>query len=216
MKKKLNLPSLTDIILAFFGAMLCGLGCGFINYASFGMDGVGIFYDGIRNTLHLSADQIGTASYIVTGILSLFLWFADRRYVSFGSIIYILTYGIFANWGTMLFEHLLPAPPSMIRIIIALLGLLTLYLGLGIYIAIDIGVDAFTGVMLYICNKTRKELKNIKILFDLSLVILGRILGGKLGVITLISILIGGPCISFLTQKIQKTYFQFKLRNKSH
>ena len=84
--KKFKLPSVADTALAVAGAILCGLGCGLVNFASVGMDSVGIFYDGIRNILNLEPDQIGYASYIVSFALSVFLLFADRKYVSFGSI----------------------------------------------------------------------------------------------------------------------------------
>lgn len=208
MIKKLKLPSITDIILAVTGAILCGLGCGSVNYAAFGMDSIGLFYDGIRNVLNLSGDQIGTASLIVCFVLSVFLWFADRKYVSFGSIIYIVMYGTFANLGSMMWEHILTDAPFYIRIAISILGLLTLYVGLGIYIAIDIGVDAFTGVMLWLCNLTHKDMKIVKIVFDLGLTLLGFLLGGTIGIVTPISILIGGPCISFFTKRIQAVYFR--------
>jgi uncharacterized membrane protein YczE len=208
MLEKIKLPSVTDIILAVIGAVLCGLGCGFINYASYGMDSIGLFYDGIRNVLRLSGGQIGTASLIVSFILSLFLWFADRKYVSFGSIIYIVMYGTFANLGSMLWEHIILNDFTYIRVLISALGLLTLYIGLGIYIAIDIGVDAFTGVMLWLCNITHKDMKIVKIIFDLGLTVLGFLLGGTIGIVTPVSILIGGPCISFFTKRIQAIYFR--------
>ncbi len=210
--KKPNLPTVSDIILAVLGAVLCGLGCGFINYASLGMDAIGLFYDGVRSILSLSPDKIGTASYVVSFVLSLFLWFADRKYVSFGSIIYIIMYGAFANFGTIMWEKIAPPDSVYMMAAIAILGLFTLYLGLGIYIAIDIGVDAFTGVMLWLCNVTHKEMKIVKIIFDLSLAVIGTLLGGTLGMVTPISIVIGGPCISFLEKKIQKWYFKAKLK----
>ena len=209
-KMNIQLPFAGDVILAVLGAILCGLGCGFINYASYGMDSIGLFYDGIRNVLKLSGEQIGTASLVVSVILSVFLWFADRRYVSIGSVIYIVLYGTFANIGTIMWDHLVPGGAVPVRIVVAALGLMTLYFGLGLYIAIDIGVDAFTGVMLWLCDITHKDMKKVKILFDLSLAVIGFLIGGHLGIVTPVSIVIGGPCISFLTGRIQALYFRSK------
>lgn len=211
-KKKIKLPSLSDTLLAVAGAVLCGLGCGFVNFASVGMDSVGIFYDGIRNVLSLKPDQIGYASYIVSFALSIFLLFADRKYVSFGSVIYILVYGECANLGTLIGELLVKTDNIFIRYLIATSGLFILFFGLGIYIAIDIGVDAFTGVVLWLTNITHKKMETIKIIFDLSLTVIGILLGGKIGVITVISIVLGGPMISFFTKFVQKRYFKWKLK----
>ena len=209
--KKFKFPSFSDILLAALGAVFCGLGCGFINFASYGMDSIGLFYDGIRNILKLSPSQIGTASYVVCIILSIFLWFADRKYVSIGSVIYILMYGAFANIGTIIWEKMIPDSNMYIRIVVALLGLLVLYIGLGIYIAIDIGVDAFTGVMLWICDVTKKDMKIVKVLFDIGLTLIGLFLGGTIGVVTVLSILVGGVSIDFFTKKIRKIYFGRKI-----
>ena len=213
-KTGFKIPSFGDIILTVIGAILCGLGCGFMNYAALGMDAIGLFYDGIRNILNLSPDQIGTASYIVCAILSVFLWFADRRYVSVGSVIYIVMYGLFANLGTVLWTKLIPDSSIVINALISASGMLILYIGLGIYIAVDIGVDAFSGVMLWLSNITHKEMKYVKIAFDFGLAVIGFLLGGTLGIVTPVTIIIGGPCISFFTKKIQAVYFRHKLKDE--
>ncbi len=211
MKTGFALPSLSDTLLAIAGAVLCGTGSGFMNHASLGMDAIGLFYDGIRNILALSPAQIGTASYAVCFILSVFLWFAARKYVSFGSVIYITAYGLFANLGTMLAEIIIP-DILWLRIVSGVTGYLVLCAGLAVYIAIDIGVDAFTGVILWICDLTHKELKTIKIIFDLCLTVIGVLLGGTLGVFTVVAVIIGGPVIDFLTKRFQVIYFKWKLR----
>ena len=213
-KTGFKIPSFGDIILTVIGAILCGLGCGFMNYAALGMDAIGLFYDGIRSILNLSPDQIGTASYIVCAILSVFLWFADRRYVSVGSVIYIVMYGLFANLGTVLWTKLIPDSSIVINALISTSGMLILYIGLGIYIAVDIGVDAFSGVMLWLSNITHKEMKYVKIAFDFGLAVIGFLLGGTLGIVTPVTIIIGGPCISFFTKKIQAVYFRHKLKDE--
>ncbi len=210
-----RLPATQDILLSVIGAILCGLGCGFVNYASWGMDSVGLFYDGIRNILNLSPDQIGYASYVVCFLLSLFLWFAARKYVSIGSIIYIVVYGAFANFGTSFWEWVNPDGGRAVDLLIAFLGLLILYVGLAIYITIDIGVDAFTGVVLWICDVTHKKMPVVKILFDLGLVLLGFLMGGTIGYLTPVTILIGGPCISFLQKRFMRIYFRETVEEES-
>ena len=214
MSKKIKLPRRLDTILAISGAMLCGLGAGFANFASLGMDSVGTFYSGIRVALGFELNQMGTVSYIVSAILFIFLWFAARKYVSFGSFIFIVVYGICANLGTMSMEFLFRTDSVVIRTIIAIIGELLLFLGLGIYVAIDIGVDAFTGVILWICDITHKKLATIKIIFDLVLTVIGILLGGQLGVFTVITIIAGGPCVDFFTKKVQKVYFKHLLNSE--
>lgn len=206
--KDYKIPNIIDIFLTLFASILCGMGCGFVNFASLGMDAIGIFYDGIRNVLKLSPEQIGTASYVVCFILSVFLLIVARKYVSIGSVIYILMYGFFANVGTVMWEHLISGDNLIIRILVAILGFLILYIGLGIFIAVDIGVDAFTGVMLWICDITKKDMKIVKPVCDIGLTIIGAVLGGTLGAFTFISIILGGICLSAITKQFQKFYIK--------
>ena len=56
-RTKLHISSLKDIVLTVIGAVLCGLGCGFENFASLGMDAVGTFFDGVRTALKLPLDS---------------------------------------------------------------------------------------------------------------------------------------------------------------
>ncbi len=56
-------------ILAVIGIFLVGTGVAFNAAAALGNDPVGIMYDGIRNALGLTGEQLGTASNIVNIIL---------------------------------------------------------------------------------------------------------------------------------------------------
>ena len=206
-----DLPHWSDILFAVIGTILCGFGCGLANYAALGMDAIGSFYDGLRNILGFESSQIGTVSYIVSFILFVFLFIAGRKYIHIGSIIYVLFYGIFANLGTMLMENMITSDIIWLRAMIGVLGLLTLFFGLGIFITIDIGVDAFTGVVLWICDVTHKKMETVKILFDLTLAVSGILMGAHIGILTVISIAAGGPVISFFTKRFQKFYFRHKL-----
>ncbi len=206
-----DLPHWSDILLAVIGTILCGFGCGLANYAALGMDAIGSFYDGLRNILGFESSQIGTVSYIVSFILFVFLFIAGRKYIHIGSIIYVLFYGIFANLGTLLMERLITSDILWLRAVIGVAGLLILFMGLGIFITIDIGVDAFTGVVLWICDVTHKKMETVKIIFDLSLALIGILLGAHIGVLTVASIAAGGPMISLFTKWFQKIYFKRKL-----
>lgn len=57
----------------------------------------------------------------------------------------------------------------------------------------DIGLDPFTGVVMVIRDKVKSDFKKTKILFDIVMVIIGVILGGKLGIITIFTAITAGP-----------------------
>lgn len=57
-----------------------------------------------------------------------------------------------------------------------------LYIGVGIYIATDMGLDPFTGLVMVMADALKKEYRIVKIAFDFAMILIGVVLGGKLGV----------------------------------
>jgi len=77
-------------------------------------------------------------------------------------------------------------------------------MGVSIFITMDIGVDPFTGIVLVINDKTGWNFKRTKILFDLCMIVIGTVLGGKLGAITFITALTAGPIIELFVNNLKK------------
>ena len=208
MKNKNTRDYVIDILLTAFAALLCGTGCGFMNYASLGMDSIGTLYDGIRTAFNLSLDSIGTVSMCLSVILIIILFFIKRKYVSIGTLIYFLIYGVFANLSTAALQRIITADSIPVKATTGILGILILSFGLGIYIAVDIGVDPFTGIILLITDITHKKLEIIKIIFDIITIVIGILLGARIGALTVIATLTEGPLIAFFTKKVQAFYFK--------
>lgn len=191
------------ILAAVLGVFFIGVGVAFNNCAGLGNDPVGIVYDGMRNAAGLSAEQLGMASNAVNIFLVLLLLVIGRRYISIGTIIYFLPYGFFVSVGERVYRMLVHAETIATRIGFSVLGCLLLYLGVAIFIVVDIGVDPFTGIVLVICDKVKREYRFVKVAFDISMIILGTALGGKLGIVTVATALSGGPVIQFFKSRIQ-------------
>lgn len=205
----------TEMALAFAGVILIGTGVAFNAAAALGNDPVGIVYDGIRNAASLSAEQLGRASNIVNFLLIIGIFFTGRRYVNIGTLVYIIPYGLVVDLGGKLYHALFPVQTFPIQIAGAASGCLMLYTGIAMYITADIGVDPFTGVVLVLRDRLRKEYRVVKVAFDVGCITLGTFLGGKLGAITIITAFAAGPFIQFLTEMISKLMKGDGKRNES-
>ncbi len=199
--KKINI---SEIILAFVGIVLVGVGVAFNAAAALGNDPVGIMYDGIRSILGLTSEQLGTASNIVNVLLMILVFFTGRHYINIGTFVYIIPYGFVVNLGGKLYHLLFPVQTFPIQILGAVIGCLLLYTGVAMYITADIGLDPFTGVVMVLRDRLKKEYRYVKIGFDISCIIIGTLLGGKLGAITIITALSAGPVIQFLSDQMIK------------
>lgn len=205
--------SIQKVLAAILGVFLSAVGVAFNNSAGLGNDPVGIFYDGIRNALGLTTAQLGLASNIVNVSLVILLLILARKYISIGTLIYFLPYGFFVTVGNNIYQILIPADTIPARILFSIAGCLTLYIGIAICITADIGVDPFTGIVLYLTEKLKKPYRTMKILFDITLILIGLLLGGTPGVVTLFTAFLGGPLIQFFINIIKKYVL---LHNKTH
>jgi hypothetical protein len=189
-------------LLALIGILFIGVGVAFNAMAGLGNDPVGIFYDGIRNFIGLTQTQLGFASNIVNMGLVVLLLVIGRRYINVGTIIYIIPYGTFISMGTKVYTMIFVGQEIWTRIIASIFGCLFIYVGVAIFIVVDIGLDPMTGLAMIIKEKLKWDFKKSKILFDSCLTLLGFLLGGKIGIITIIAALIAGPSIQYIAEKI--------------
>lgn len=180
------------------------LGLAMNNRAHLGNDPVGIVYDGIRCAANLTPEQLGMASNAVNIALVVLLFFIGRHYISIGTLIYFLPYGTFVSIGNKICSELFLSETFIARVGLSVLGCLLLYLGIAIYIVVDIGTDPFTGLVLVIRDRLQKEYRLVKIGYDVALIVLGALLGGKLGVVTVITALLGGPVIQMYIDLLNK------------
>jgi uncharacterized membrane protein YczE len=84
-----------------------------------------------------------------------------------------------------------------------------LFLGIGIFIAIDIGMDPCTGVVMIVRDKINREYKISKVICDIFTLVLGFTFGGKTGAVTIIAALIAGPTIQKVSEVFHKTVFKW-------
>ena len=196
--------NLKNILVAAIGVFFTATGAVFNNCAGLGNDSIGIVYDGMRCFFGLSQEQLGTASNIVNVVLVLLLLVVGRRYVSVGTLVYFIPYGMYANIATKLYGILAFSDSLANNILFSVIGCLSLYFGVSVYITVDIGVDPFTGIVLWLTDKVKKEYRIVKVVFDFAMIALGWALGGKAGVVTVLTALTAGPCIQFFHQKVKK------------
>lgn len=203
MKKKINV-NIPAIILAFVGIVLVGVGVAFNAAAALGNDPVGIMYDGIRSILGLTSEELGFASNLVNIALMVLVFFTGRHYINIGTFVYIIPYGFIVSLGGKLYHLIFQVQTFPIQVLGAVIGCLLLYTGVAMYITADIGLDPFTGVVMVLRDRLKKEYRYVKIGFDISCILIGTLLGGKLGVITIITALSAGPVIQFLSDQMNK------------
>ncbi|MBM4761291.1 hypothetical protein [Bacillus sp. B15-48] len=209
MKKKRNksdFPRITrkKMFFSMIGISMLCIGVAFNNQTLLGNDPVGIVYDGIRITLDYTQAELGVVANYINIALILILLFFGRRYINIGTLLYLIPYGFLVSFGSYLYPLLFDNSIYFQRILGGVVGCTLFFVGLSLFIACKIGVDPINGLMLTLRDKTKWSMKRAKVTMDLCLLVIGVLLGGKFGIITIVTALGTGPAIQYLTQVFEK------------
>ncbi|WP_233449224.1 YczE/YyaS/YitT family protein [Levilactobacillus suantsaii] len=200
----------TTVALAMIGIFLVCIGVAFNNNTQLGNDPVGIIYDGLRATFHLGHAQLGTVSNYLNVGLIVALYLIGRHYASWGTLMYLVPYGFFISIGSYLYPIIFQSTTLVTRMFGGATGISLYYLGISLFVAADIGVDPFSGFMLTIRDKTGWSMRRSKITFDVCLIVVGVLLGGRFGIITILTALTTGPTIQALSGVFRKRFILAK------
>lgn len=193
---------LKKLPIALAGVILVGFGLAFNSAGGLGNDPVAVLYDGVRSILGFPVEKLGLVTNLVNVVFLAIVLIFNRRYINIGTFIYALPLGNFISLGFKLHD-VLNIPGTMGgRILTSFLGCTMLFLGVGIFIAMNIGMDPVTGVTMIVRDKMKRQYKAAKVMCDVISLTLGFSFGGKVGAVTVIAALIAGPII----QKVSETF----------
>lgn len=206
--------SVKRCVIAEIGIFMIAVGVSFNAMAQLGNDPVGIFYDGIRNALSLSQTQLGIASNLINIIFFGLLCLFGRKYIHIGTLLYVIPYGTFVSIGTAAYPHIFASGTLACRIVGSVTGCLLLYIGVGIYVAMEIGLDPMNGISLLLMETIKLDYAKTKWIFDGTMTAIGFLLGGKFGVVTLLTALTGGPGIQITINTVKHFMHEEKVNVK--
>ena len=182
-------------MIIIVGSIIAAYGITLAMYAGFGGATLAVLWQGISETFHIS---IGTASMIVAIIMIVFAFFYDRSQIHVGTILYQIVYSfcvdLFADahvYSTYLWVNAL----------IMLSGIILFAIGTGLYAAASLGRGSYEALTFSLAEKNGWQVKKVRIILDILMVMIGVLLGGKFGICTIVTIIISGPIIQFTALK---------------
>ena len=143
------------------------------------------------------------ASLIVAIVMIVFAFFYDRSQIHIGTILYQIVYSLcvdlFAN-AHVYSTHL------WVNALIMLLGVLLFAVGTGFYAAASLGRGSYEALTFTLAEKNGWQVKVVRMILDIVMVIAGVLLGGKFGICTIVTIIISGPVIQFTASKTKMIF----------
>ena len=165
-----------------------------MKHANLGLGPWDVLNDGLAG---LTGIQLGTISIIV-GAIVLLLWIPIREKPGVALIPNILLIGLFTNMGLAMVPS---ASGPFLRIVWLITGLLLGGFGSALYLGSQLGAGPRDGLMLGLSRKTGWSVRFTRTALEVAVLIAGWILGGTVGIGTVIAALAIGPTIQFMADK---------------
>lgn len=194
--------ALQRALLVLVGQIICGIGVGLFLFSGLGPDPNSVFISGVGFRLNLS---YGMASFLCNGIILIMIYFIDKFYIHFASVLALVSVGFTADFTRFVLGSLLNITLNnfFIKLIFNVLGGVVLGLGITIYVSQNLGIAPFDGISEIISRKKNISISIVRRIIDITMLILGYLLGGTFGIGTIILAFLVGPSIGFWRDKLK-------------
>ncbi len=198
MIKKSFKEVLIRIIILLGGLTIAHLGVTLFLLADLGADPFNVLVQGIyRTTSELSwwpLQSHGNTHIAICFLIIAALLMIDRSYIKIGTILCMIFGGPIIDAFTYILSDPIGNISSLpLKILINGLGCIILAFGMTIVIKSDAGTGPNDLVSIVLSDKLKKNFGVIRIIVDVSFVVIGLLLGGSFGIGTLICAFLVGP-----------------------
>ncbi len=186
--QKQTINKLPNLFLGFF---LCSFGITMMYKAQdLGLGPWDVFHTGLMNHTPLTFGQISQSVGLGIILLSVFLGISP----GLGTVLNMIFVGFFIDLINS--SPLLATPQSFWgKLLILELGVWVLSLGIYFYLRSGLGAGPRDGLMLGLAKKTNLSIAKIKTIMEVTVLIIGFFLGGKIGIGTMVVALTMGYAI---------------------
>lgn len=170
------------------GLVLYGLAVAMIVRAGLGLDPWNVLNQGVAERLPLSYGVV----MILIGAAVLLLWLPLRQKPGIGTVANVFLIGVFADLGLVW----IPADlPLAVRIVMLVAGVVLTGVATGAYVGAGLGPGPRDGLMTGIVKRTGWPVKYVRTAIEIAVVAVGWLLGGAVGLGTVLFALTIGPLV---------------------
>jgi uncharacterized membrane protein YczE len=176
------------------GLAFIGLSVAFMKQANLGLGPWDVLSDALAA---FTGMRLGTVSILI-GAIVLLLWIPVREKPGIALIPNILLIGVFTNMGLAMVQT---ATGNLLKGAWFAIGLILGGLGSALYLGSQLGAGPRDGLMLGLSKRTGWSVRFTRTALEVFVLIVGWILGGAVGIGTVVAALTIGPVIQFMAAK---------------
>lgn len=191
----MNKSEVMKKIIIIIGSIIAAYGITLALYAGFGGATLAVLWQGLSKTFDMT---ICMASLVVAIIMIIFVFFYDRSQIQIGTILYQIVYSLCVDLFTNVHVY---AANMLINGLIMVLGVMLFSIGTGFYAAASLGRGSYEALTFSLAEKNNWQVKVVRMILDIGMVVVGVLLGGKFGLCTIVTIIVSGPIIQITASK---------------
>ena len=194
-------PKIKTLFFLVFGLTLFGFGESLLIHSAIGLSPWVVLAEGLAINLSWS---IGFAMF-ASSVAVLLFWLPLKQQPGVGTILNIIIIAGTIELSMHLFDF--SSDSYLINFLVGSIGVLVVGLGSGIYLTANLGPGPRDGLMTGLQRVTQYPIAWVRVCIEVSVVSVGWILGGTVGVGTLLFAFGIGPAVAFglyLVAKINK------------
>lgn len=172
----------------YIGLVIYGLSMAFMYEAGLGLDSWDVFHQGLAERTGISFGQIT----MIVGAAVLLAWVPLRQWPGMGTVSNVIVIGLAVDAGIAA----LPTPGHLaVRVAFLVGGIVLCGFATGCYIGADFGPGPRDGLMTGFVRRTGRSVRLVRTTIELTVLALGWLLGGTVGVGTVLYALAIGPLV---------------------
>lgn len=201
------------ILFYIFGSAIIAFGCSIYLLSDTGNDCFNVFMHGVAKTLNVSysVSHIG-----INVVILIFLLIFGRSYIKIGTFVSLLIMGPVTDLTVFLLGDIFTTDlPYLLRLFIASFSLPITSFGLATIMIADVGIGPNDLLSVFLSDKLKIKFRWVRIGVDCTWVILGVILGGVAGIMTVAAAFLVGPIASFFFKPLENLLAKMGVEVKS-
>lgn len=172
------------------GLLILSMGFALIINAGLGNDVIGMLAQGISKKFGIT---IGRGSQVINLLAAIIVLAGNRKLIGAGTFISVFGIGLLMD----LFMPILPVSESpLINVFFLAIGIGMAGIGIALTVISDMGASPVDCLMLLLSSKLKASIKTVRIFMDIIMAFTGWLIGGAVGIGTIISVILIGPVIN--------------------
>lgn len=201
-------------IIMFMSIVIMGFAVSVFSYSGMGVDPFTAFNMSISAKLGIG---YGFFQMCMNGAILLAVILTSKRLVNLGTIVNMVGVGYVCEFFTSIYDDILPQENVFAtKLVLMALGVLLLSFAASLYFNCNLGVSPYDALGFVMEDKVKLKYKWSRVITDLVCTGIAFLLGGPIGIGTIVTAFFMGPVISLCDTNISKKIINAKYRFLRH